>query len=294
DLNGVGDAMQIVKKDNFVYVAHVGYNDLALSILDVADPENPKLVRQIPKSKNAHSHKVQIVGNILIQNSEYIPYVKRADSHPPETGVIVYNLDDPTDPKKIAFYDVPGGRGVHRMWFRDLPYAHLSAQVRGAKQQGYQIVDLSDPYHPTMAGAWWVPGTFPDDPDPWGMIDIREERNPVMISSFPRPKPLKKWGVDSFFDLGGRFGPHNIHENYAGSLISENLIFSTWFNGGMLIHDISDPNRPEEVGFFRPPAPEGQDGIQLNDLYIDSDRLCYVGDRIHGGLYIAEYTGPVM
>src|SRR5437867_1642968 len=82
---------------------------------------------------------------------------------------------DPTDPRKIAFYDVPGGRGVHRMWFRDLPYAHLSAQVRGAKQQGYQIVDLSDPYHPTMAGAWWVPGTFPEDPDPWEIIDHEKQ-----------------------------------------------------------------------------------------------------------------------
>ncbi len=380
DLNGVGDAMQIVKKDNFVYVAHVGYNDLALSILDVADPENPKLVRQVPKPKNAHSHKVQIVGNIMIQNSEYIPYVKRTDNDPPECGVFVYDLSDPTDPKQIAFYNVEGGRGVHRMWFRDMPYAHLSAQVRGAKQQGYQIVDLSDPKNPTMAGSWWVPGTFPEDPDPWEiidhekqhelgvhgviplgnrgycsaldagmvildltdlkdikvisrvnwcppfagfahtsmplpgrglivevceahatpqeryadrriwMIDIREERNPVMISSFPPPKPLKSTGAESFFDLGGRFGPHNIHENYAGSYVSENIIFSTWFSGGMAIHDISNADRPELVGFFRPPAPEGQETIQLNDLYIDNDKLCYVGDRHNGGLYIAEYT----
>jgi len=38
------------------------------------------------------------------------------------------------------------------------------------------------------------------------MIDIRDERQPVMISSFPTPKPLAKWGVDSFYDLGERFG----------------------------------------------------------------------------------------
>ena len=384
DLNGVGDAMQIVKNGNLVYVAHVGYNDLALSILDVSDPENPKLLRQLPKSKNGHSHKVQIVGNVMIQNSESLPYVKKADDEPVECGVYIYSLDDPTDPKQIGFYRVEGRRGVHRMWYRDAPYAHLSAQVRGASNQGYQIVDLSDPRNPKMAGQWWVPGTFPGDPGPWPalddhqnqlavhgvipnkagdrgycsctdaglvildlsdmsnisvlgrvnwcppyagfahtsfplesrgllvevceahqspherhadrriwMIDIRDERQPVMISSFPRPKPLKKWGVESFYDLGGRFGPHNMHENYAGSFVSENIIFSTWFNGGMMIHDISDPNRPEEIGFFRPPAPEGQETIQLNDLYIDSDRLCYVGDRVHGGLYIAEYTGPV-
>jgi hypothetical protein len=383
DLNGVGDAMQIVKKNNFLYVAHVGYNDLALSILDVADPENPKLVRQIPKSKNAHSHKVQIVGNILIQNSEYTSYVKRADDEPPVCGVIVYDIEDPTHPEQTAFYAVAGGRGVHRMWFRDMPYAHIAAQVREAPQRGYQILDLSDPRRPTMAGSWWVPGTFSDDADPWEaldseqnhfavhgviphgdrgycsctdaglvildlsdlsnisvigrvnwcppyagyahtsmplpargllvevceahggrherdldrriwMIDIRDERQPVMIGSFPRPQPLKKWGVESFYDIPGvRFGPHNIHENYSGSLISDQLIFSTWFAGGMMIHDISDANRPQEAGFFRPPAPEGQATIQLNDLYVDRDHLCYVGDRVNGGLYIAEYTGPV-
>src|SRR5437773_5264231 len=141
DLNGVGDAMQIVKKDNFVYVAHVGYNDLALSILDVSDPENPKLVRQIPKSKNAHSHKVQIAGNVMIQNSEYLSYVKKADDDPPICGVLVYNLDDPTDPRQVGLYKTDGGRGVHRVFFRDLPYAHLSAQIRGAHEQGCQILD---------------------------------------------------------------------------------------------------------------------------------------------------------
>jgi hypothetical protein len=381
-LNGYGDAMQIVKKDNFVYVAHVGTTDMALSILDVSDVENPRLVRQIPKSKNAHSHKVQIVGDILIQNSEYLRYVKKADDDPPICGVLIYSLDDPTDPRPIGFYNVEGLRGVHRMWFRDMPYAHLSAQVRGARNQGYQIIDLSDPSKPKMTGCWWVPGTFPDDPDPWvaldpeqrqlsvhgviplgdrgycsctdaglvildlsdlsnikvmsrlnwcppyagfahtsmplpgrgllvqvceahggpheraldrriWMIDIRDERQPVMISSFPRPRPVKTLGVDSFYDLGGRFGPHNVHENYAGSLVSENILFSTWFNGGMRIHDISDAARPEECGFFRPPAPEGQPTIQLNDLYVDSDRMCYVGDRVNGGLYIAEYTGPL-
>jgi hypothetical protein len=382
DLNGIGDAMQIVKQGNYCYVAHVGYNDLALSILEVSDPENPKLVRQLPKSKNAHSHKVQIVGNTMIMNSEYISYVKRADDDPPITGVFVFNLDDPENPKQVGFYDVPGGRGVHRIWFRDMPYAHLSAQVRGAERQGYQIVDLSDPANPKQAGEWWAPGTFQDDPDPWEildphfqhdlgvhgviplgdrgycscldaglvildlsdlknirvisrlnwcppyagfshtslplpgrgllvevceahrgpheremdrriwMIDIRDERQPVMISSLPRPRPGKKWGVDSYYDLPGRFGPHNIHENYADSFVSEEIVFSTWFNGGVRIHDIGDADRPAEIGFFVPPPPEGEPTTQLNDLFVDSDGLCYTGDRMKGGLYIAEYTGP--
>jgi len=30
----------------------------------------------------------------------------------------------------------------------------------------------------------------------------------------------------------------------------------------------------------------------FNDLYVDTDGLIYVTDRIKGGLYVLEYTGP--
>ena len=90
---------------------------------------------------------------------------------------------------------------------------------------------------------------------------------------------------------GGRFGPHNIHENYAGSFQSETLIFSTWFAGGVRATDISDADRPEEVGYFVPPPPPGQPAIQINDVYVDANKLVYITDRISGGIYILEYTG---
>jgi hypothetical protein len=63
DLDGSGDGMQIIKVGQYVYCAHVGTSDMALSILDVADPISPKLVRQFPHLPNTHNHKVQIVGN---------------------------------------------------------------------------------------------------------------------------------------------------------------------------------------------------------------------------------------
>ena len=43
---------------------------------------------------------------------------------------------------------------------------------------------------------------------------------------------------------------------------------------------------------FIPPAPEGQKAPMFNDLYVDTDGLIYVTDRIKGGLYVLEYTGP--
>jgi hypothetical protein len=50
---------------------------MALSVLDVSDPENPRLLRQIPHAPNTHNHNVQIVGSTLIQNSEFISYIPR-------------------------------------------------------------------------------------------------------------------------------------------------------------------------------------------------------------------------
>jgi hypothetical protein len=66
DLNGHGDGMQLVKHGRFVYLAHLGTSPMALSILDVDDPTNPRLMAQMPHAANTHAHKVQIVGDILI------------------------------------------------------------------------------------------------------------------------------------------------------------------------------------------------------------------------------------
>ena len=372
DLDGSGDGMQIIKVGQFLYVAHLGTTWQALSILDVADPENPKLVRQLRHAPNTHNHKVQIVGNTLIQNSEVSAYIPDSGPDAPVTGVNVYNLDDPTDPKPVGFHPVPGS-GVHRIWFRDAPYAHLAAHVPGVHERGYQILDLSDPTQPAMVGAWSLPedwarldpvqnhyqvhGVIPlgdrayasctdagmvilDISDrsapkmisrvnwcpPYGgyshtsmplpgrglvvevcemvnggvayngdkriwLIDVRDERQPVIISSFPEPKPPKSAPFSSFHERPLRFGPHNVHENYAGSFQSETLIFSTYFNGGCRIHDISNADRPEEVGYFVPPTPPGEPAIQINDLFVDENKLIYMTDRRSGGVYVVEYTG---
>ena len=78
--------MQVIKNGQFIYVAHLGTTWMALSILDGADPANPKLVRQLRHVPNTHHHKVQIVGNMLIQNraSAYFP---DSGPKPPVTGV---------------------------------------------------------------------------------------------------------------------------------------------------------------------------------------------------------------
>jgi hypothetical protein len=69
------------------------------------------------------------------------------------------------------------------------------------------------------------------------IIDIREERNPVIVSTCPVPQ-------GDFCSRGLRFGPHNVHENRPGSFQSENLIFVTYYNAGLRVFDIRNQYRP--------------------------------------------------
>ncbi len=374
DLDGHGDGMQLLKVGRYVYIAHLGTSLMALTIVDAQDPQDPKIVRQIPHPPNTHAHKVQIVGDLLIQNQELPYFGKREPNASNEAGIRIYNISNPTEPREIGYLRVPG-KGVHRMWFTDGKYAHVASSMNGFKERLYLIADLSDPSNPRQAGHWWIPGTregeeeqpgwvpFPgehfhvhgiiphkdrayvalvdagmaildisdvgsprlishlDWGPPYGgythttlplpgrglvvatdestknncqegdkrvwVVDIREERNPVTISSFPVPQ-------GDFCKRGLRFGPHNVHENRPGSFQSEKLFFVTYYNAGLRIVDLRNPHRPEEVGYFIAPPPEGQQACMFNDLFVDVDGLIYVTDRIRGGLYILEYTGPAV
>lgn len=124
------------------------------------------------------------------------------------------------------------------------------------------------------------------------LFDIREPSNPVSISTFPTP------AEDDYVAKGGHFGPHNIHENRPGSLVSSELIFATYQNAGVWVFDIGDPYRPEEVGAFVPPTPtrlvdpraNRNRVIQTCDVFVDAQGLVHANDY-NGGLYILEFEG---
>src|SRR5512138_21302 len=96
NLNRHGDGMQLLKRGRYVYIAHLGTSPMALTIVDAAEPENPHVVRQMPHPSNTHAHKVQIAGDILIQNQER-PYFDKsvAASVPNEAGIRIYSIEKP-------------------------------------------------------------------------------------------------------------------------------------------------------------------------------------------------------
>jgi len=180
---------------------------------------------------------------------------------------------------------------------------------------GAVILDIADKANPKVVGRWnhsppfngFTHTVLPlfgrkllivsdecvrDDGIDWPrlvwVVDGRNERNPVPISTFPAPP------VDAFIKRGGRFGAHNLHENQPGptSFRSEQIIIGTFFNAGVRAYDIANPYQPQEIAYYVPEAPKlsRSGAIQLNDVYVDEKRIVYTVDRHAGGLYILEMT----
>jgi len=159
---------------------------------------------------------------------------------------------------------------------------------------GAVILDISDKAHPKVVSRWasnppypgWAHTALPlfsrdlmivshesTKDNARGLaqavwvLDMRMESKPMPISTLPMP-PL-----ETFSKRGGRYGGHNLHENQPSPLAwrSDTIIFSTLFNGGLRAYDISDPFRPEEIGYFVPGAPpmSRANAIQINDVFVD-------------------------
>jgi hypothetical protein len=153
-LDGRGDTMQLMLKEPFLYVGHMGESDMGTSVLDVSDPSRPRIVHQIERPPNVHSHKVQLAGDVLMANFEHI-----GPGPADRVGLQLYDVSDPAAPAALGFFET-GGKGVHRMWYTGGPYTYVSMHPAGFVDRIFAILDVSDPTHPTEVSRWWLDGMW--------------------------------------------------------------------------------------------------------------------------------------
>jgi len=162
DLAGKGDGMQIMRHRDVVYVGHMGDHGVGTSVVDVSDPRRPRLIRQLPAPAPARSHKVQCADGLLLVNHEIFPPRDIAA----ETGLAVYDVSRPDDPRRIGFLPVEG-LGVHRIWWAGGRFAYASARnMPGLHGAALITVDLRDPEHPSLRSEWHFPEQESVVPDP--------------------------------------------------------------------------------------------------------------------------------
>ncbi len=348
-LGGCGDGMQVLREGDALYVGHFGTSGMGTSILDVSDPTEPRVARQIPAPPGTHTHKVQVADGLLLVNEE-----RFRGGGPYEAGMVVYDIaTDPLAPRPIGRFE-PGGLGVHRIVWTGGRYAHASATPEGLDDRIWIVIDMGDPEHPVEAARYvldepqpegrryaahhalpdgdvaylgygdagmvvldvsdptaprklariaWEPGgnthtclplagrdvvVVTDEQTVGGsdapvrlvrVVDVADPAAPRVVGTCPEPERR-------YDEL--RYGPHNLHENRAGSYRSARLVFVTYFNAGLRVYDLADPAQPVEVAHWVPEPPPGQAAPQLNDLFVDAAGLVWVTDRGTGGLSALE------
>ena len=250
--------------------------------------------------------------------------------------LVILDVSDPELPHEAGRWWVPGQAmklGEKPWWPTDRASAHLYSfhgcvvagdlAYLGYQDLGFKILDVADPARPELVGELSTHPPFggfthtalplperrlvvvaeetiayncQEEQKRIWLVDAREPSRPASFATLPLPEELP--GQPRWSEKGGRFGPHNLHENRSGAFQSETVLFNAFFNAGLRVYDIRDPFRPREVAWFIPPDPERMHDprpnapktISSQDVYVDDRGYCFITDY-NAGLYVVELTG---
>ena len=296
-------------------IGHMGPPN-ATSILDVSNPEKPRVLSRIKARPGTHSHKARLCGSTLIINVEAYGGLQKED----KTGLAFFDIKDPASPIEAGFFQM-GHSGAHRFQAdcaRKLVYASGSAE-------GYQgnitmIVDFANPAKPQEVGRWWYPGQWiaRGEKSSWpggsvrthhplrlgdrlyvslwdggfAIVDISDMRKPKTVSTFnyhPVYTPPTHTALPVSHTIMGR--------NWL-------LVFDEALGAGcdnppafMWVVDITDEKMPIPVSTFQVPAADycggarGRFGAHQPHEYVGKDNLVYAA-WFSGGLRVIDISNP--
>ena len=260
DLPGAG---QVTVSGRHAFVGHIpNKQNLGTSIVDIADPANPRLVATITLDDPAsHSHKVRVAGDLMIVNHERnpTPVGRRAEQLPSVRRELTEAFGRPPTRAEIAA----------RL---NITEADLE-QVEAAEKQpyrngGFRLYDVANPAQPKLIHHQLTGGIgvhrFDMDAryayistEMEGFVgnilvtyDIRDPR---------RPQEVSRWWMPGQHIAGGERPTwsgkrHRLHH----ALRFGDEMWASCWHGGFRVVDISDIATPKTVASYNyhPPFPE--------------------------------------
>jgi len=198
----------------YLYVAHLWHS--GWSVIDVTDPSAPRQIQFIEGPPNSWTIQLQVADGKMITGLERIPPQWGGDPDAPfSEGMLIWDVEDPEDPKQIGAYST-GGTGTHRNYYDGGRYVHLTAGVPGYTGNIYVILDIADPANPVEVSRWWHEG---------------------------------QW------QAGGESNPPPHTSLHGGAYIVGDRAYLPHGGAGVITLDISDITQPREVSRFRVSPP---------------------------------------
>lgn len=247
-----------------------GFDKKIYQIVDISDPVNPKEISRFWLPEQAEGapksgSRLSCHGPPHVEGDRaYLPYG--------EGGAIIVDTSDRSQPRlvsQLVFRGFCSRQGIHT--FLPLPRRGLALiNDEAINENGEENLNLA------------------------GIADLKDEKEPQLISLFPQPIPPPESGLKNFFEKGGRFGPHNQHHpNHQPCLEDrDDIAYLTYFNAGLRVYDIRDPRTPKEFAYFIPPDPKERIGtkpsrlvVQTEDVLVDRRGCIYISQK-NQGIYI--------
>jgi hypothetical protein len=222
DQGGRLDGVQIMVHRGYAYLGQTFSN--GITVLDVRDPKHPKTVNFIACPKNTRCIHLQTHDDLLLATNlpsiwsmqaltekEYFSGspadVLKARGVEYTAGLRIYDISKPDAPREISFLPFEG-MGPHRIWYVGGRYAYVSVHFEDFTDHILTVVDVADPTKPFVAGKAWLPGMW------------------------------RAGGETPSWPAGKRYSLHH-------AVIANNLAFGAWRDGGLTVHDVSDPTQPK-------------------------------------------------
>ena len=134
---------QVTVENGLAFVGHMDAPD-GTTIIDVKDPSNPKILKQIFLDDGlSHTHKVRVAGNIMITNVEQAQrhLLRRGEKLPEVSDQLASSLGRPPNDSEIA-----AALGLPENKIRDV----RQFLKNGYNDGGFRVWDVSDPSNPDL------------------------------------------------------------------------------------------------------------------------------------------------
>jgi parallel beta-helix repeat protein len=245
----------VVVIGNYAYVITIpGLLDAGLHIVDISEPMHPT---------RASFHRVEegVPQDIVVAGG--IAYV--AD----EWGLQLISVSDPVSPTQLSFLGFAGGPG-NCTW--GVAVSDTLAYV--AKEwEGLKIIDVSNPYSPSLVGGYESPTLFALGVAVAGNFAYvaNGSRLPGGLQVVDASRPTDPIGV-GFYETTGQA------ERVA---FANGTAYIADGSAGLVMVDVSNPFTPTLAGFYRLPGYANE--VAVSDSYV------YVANG-SGGLFIVEQS----
>jgi len=300
DIPGGG---QIVVSGHYAYIGHMKPPH-GTTIIDIADPEQPKVITSIDAgSPHSHSHKVRVIGDIMITNVEQdqrhvLRKGQRLEQVRAQLGQQLGH-----QPKAAELATALGVKEA------DIPLIE-AANERGYDEGGFKVWDISNKARPQLLSYQHTFGfgvhRFDMD-SRYAYISTEMEGyvgNILVIYDISQPDQVtevSRWWLPGQHVAGGEKPdwPGYSHRLHHAMRVGDELWAAVW-HAGFRVIDISDINKPTTVGAYsyHPWVVEPTHTVLPAGQYFDQRRIAVVCDeehehrhgQPHAGLWIFDVT----